>query len=479
MSLKSKTIFGVLWTFIDSFLVKGIIIVSSLLIARIIGPDEYGIYGMIVVFIAIGTSLTDSGLSSSLIRSKEIDDNDLSTVFYTNILMSLFIYAILYIASPWIAAFYNEEVLTLLVKVCCLIFVISSFSAVQMAILTREMRFKRILQCNLIATAVGAGVGIYLAYDGKEVWSLVFMYLSTQAVLTLGLWIQSSWTPRLTFSKENLKRHYSFGYKLMLAGLLDRGFKNIYNVLIGKYFTASNVGYFERANSLSSFPSMTASTVIGKVTYPMLSKIQDNEKKMSEIYQSLIKLTFFVSAPLMLSLASVADPLFDFLLGEKWLPAAKFFQILCLGSLFYPVSAFNINVLKVYGRSDLFLKLEIAKKIVIVIFVAIAIQYGITALVWSSVLASIVSLFINTYYSGNMIGYTLKRQLTYIIPLLALAVAIFYLMYIFGLQIESYHVILRIVLPTTLGCVLYIAINYLVKNEALFFLINMLKTKFK
>lgn len=479
MSLRKRTIFGVIWTFIDSFLVRGIIIVSSLLIARIIGPNEYGIYGMIVVFIAIGTSLTDSGLSSSLIRSKEIDHTDLSTVFYTNILMSLVIYGVVYISSPWIAAFYNEGILTLLVKICCLIFVISSFSAVQMAILTREMKFKRILQCNLVATIIGAIVGIYLAYDGKQVWSLVFMYLSNQLVLTIALWVQSSWKPSLIFSKEKLKRHYNFGYKLMLAGLLDRAFKNIYNVVIGKYFTASSVGFFERANSLSSFPSMTASTVIGKVTYPMLSKIQDDKKRMSEIYQSLIKLTFFISAPLMLSLAAVANPLFDFLLGEEWLPAAKFFQVLCFGRLFYPVSAFNINVLKVYGRSDLFLKLEVVKKIVVIIMVVIAIQFGIMALVWASVLVSVISLFINTYYSGEMIGYTLKKQLYYIIPLLSIASIIFYLMHMLGLQIESYHVLLRIALPMVLGCILYILVNYISKNEALFFLINLLKTKIK
>lgn len=479
MSLRSKSIKGVLYTFIDSFFVKGIIIVSSLLIARNIGPHEYGIYGMIVVFIALGTSLTEGGLSSSLIRSKNIDDKDLSTVFYTNIIMSLVIYVILYMSSNWIAAFYNQESLILLVKVCCLMILISSFSAVQMAILTREMKFKRILQCNLIATAVGAAVGIYLAYNGGKVWSLVYMYLSTQCVLTLTLWIQSNWTPGLTFSKEKLKRHYKFGYKLMLAGLLDRGFKNIYNVLMGKYFAASSVGFFERANSLSSFPSLTVSTVIGKVTYPMMSKIQSDQKKISEIYQSLIKLTFFVSAPLMLSLASIADQLFDFLLGEKWLTAAKFFQILCLGTLFYPVSAFNINVLKVYGRSDLFLKLEMVKKVISLILIVIAIQFGILALVWSSVLTSVLSLLINTYYSGEMIGYSLKRQLTFIIPLLALAIVIFYSMYIFGLQIESYHIILRIVLPIAVGIILFVTINYFAKNEALFFLINMLKTILK
>jgi len=468
-----------MWTFIDSFIVKGITIVSSLLIARIIGPDEFGLYGMIVVFIAIGTSLTDSGLSSSLIRTKEIDHRDLSTVFYTNILMSLVIYLILFLSAPLIATFFKQEVLASLVKVCCLIFVISSFSAVQMAILTRDMKFKRILQCNLIATVIGSGVGIYLAYDGMKVWSLILMYLSTQFFLTLLLWIQSNWKPSLIFSKEKLKQHYSFGYKLMLAGLLDRAFKNVYNVLIGKYFTPSSLGFFERANSLSSFPSMTASTVIGKVTYPMLAKIQDDKKKMSEIYQSLIKLTFFISAPLMLSLSAVAEPLFDFILGEKWLPAAKFFQVLCLGTLFYPVNAFNINVLKVYGRSDLFLKLEVVKKIVIIILIVVAIQFGIMALVWSSVLASVISLFINTYYSGEMIGYTLKRQLYYILPLLTVSVVIFYLMHMLGLQIESYHVLLQIGLPMILGYILYILVNYISKNEALFFLVNMLKTQLK
>ena len=211
----------------------------------------------------------------------------------------------------------------------------------------------------------------------------------------------------------------------------------------------------------------------------MLSKIQDDKKKMSEIYTILIKVTFFITTPLMLSLASVGTPLFDFILGEQWIPAVNFFQILCLGTLFYPVNAFNINVLKVYGRSDLFLKLEIIKKIVITISILITIRYGVIALVWSRVFTSVISLFINTYYSGNMIGFNIKEQMNYIIPLLSLSLAIFYLMYLFGLQIESYNLIFRILIPVFSGLIIYLFINLYLKNEALLFLVNMIKKQFK
>ena len=475
MSLKLKSIFGVLWSFLDSFIAKGIMIFTSLIIARIIGPKEYGLYGMIVIFITIGTSLMEGGLSSSIIRSKKIDNSDLSTVFYINVSISFVIYSLLYLLSPYISIFYNEIQVAQLIKVCCLNIIISSFSSVQIAILTREMKFKIIFQCNFIATLISSIIGVFSAVNDMKIWSLIFMYIGYQLTYTILVWKKSHWKPTLLFSMEKLKAHYSFGFKLMLAGLLDKSFRNIYNVVIGKFFNPLNVGYFERSNSLSSFPSMTLSNIIGRVTYPMLSQIQDDKKKIYHTYKLLIKITFFISAPLMLSLGSIAIPLFELILGDEWIPSISLFQILCLGSLFYSVNAFNLNILKVYGRSDLFLKLEILKKIIIVVVIFFSFQYGIYALVWSSVLTSVISLFINTYYSGEMIGYGMRKQLSYILPQLFLSVVIFYPMYLLGFELEKYNHIVRIFTPLTIGYTIYFLINYITKNESLLYLFHLIK----
>src|SRR5690606_19634638 len=233
MSLKKQTLSGIIWTFTDTFVLKGMSFFASIILARLLGPTEFGLIGMISVFIAIGTSLVDSGLSASIIRTKDADDSDFSTVFYLNLMMSVAVYGLLFFTAPWIADFYGHDILVPIIRLYCFSFVISAFSAIQTALLHKEMQFTTISQYNVPGTVIGVIVGISLGYLGYEVWSIVWMYLSTQLIHSLILWGFSKWKPSLTFSKEKLKYHYGFGYKLMLSGLLDTGFRNIYNVIIG------------------------------------------------------------------------------------------------------------------------------------------------------------------------------------------------------------------------------------------------------
>ena len=340
-------------------------------------------------------------MSASLIRTKNADDSDFSTVFYMNMAMSLLVYAIMFYTAPYIASFYGQVILIDIIRIYCLVFIISAFSAIQLAILNKEMRFKKIVLLNVPSIIVGVCVGLFLGYNDYGVWSIVTMYMTTQIILSALLWITATWKPSLNFSKEKLKYHFDFGYKLTLSNLLEVVFKNSYNVIIGKYFPVQTLGHFERARRFNEYPSSIITQILGKVTYPMLAELQDDTPKLAVIYRILLQITFFIMAPLMLGLAAIAQPLFDMVLGPEWAPAVPYFQILTLAYVVHPIAAFNINVLKVYGRTDLFLKLEILKKSILVLCIIIGFQFGIYGLVWSIVIVSLISLVINTYYSGS------------------------------------------------------------------------------
>lgn len=477
MSIKQKTISGLIWTFTDTFLVRGMSFIASLILARLIGPEEFGLIGMITIFMAMGVSLVDGGMTSSIIRTKKTDNRDYSTVFYVNLGVSIIVYVILFVLAPYISAFYNQNVLTNIIRIYCLSFITSAFSAVQLAILNKEMNFRSIVKCNAPATLIGSLVGVYLGIHNYGVWSIVIMFLCIQIITSMLLWYFSSWRPTLLFSFEKLKLHFKFGYKLMLSGLLDIIFNNSYNVIIGKMFPVQILGYYERSKTLSDYPSTTISGVLGRVTYPMMVKIQDDTKKLNKFYKNILQTLFFMITPLMFGLAAIAKPIFLFILGKDWLHAVPFFQILCISSILYPIHSLNINVLKVFGRSDLFLKLEVVKKLVIVIGIIIGIQFGIMGLVWSSVVSSFLALLINTHYSGKMINYNTKSQLMDMIPVLIISSLIFLLMSRLIFYMENYSLIVQICVSSVVGCIIYLLINYLFKIKAMMFSLNLIKIK--
>lgn len=475
--LRKQTFSGLIWTFADTFLLRGVSFIGTIVIARLLGPTEFGLIGMISVFIAIGTSLVDSGLSSSLIRTQDANDTDFSTVFYLNLGMSFVVYLSLFLSAPYIALFYSQPILTDIIRLYCFSFIIAAFSSIQLAILDKEMQFRKMMLYNIPGVLIGVSVGIALGYLGYGVWSIVWMYLTIQIIQSLVLWSFSKWKPTRTFSKEKMKYHYGFGYKLMLSGLLDTVFKNIYNILIGKFFSVKSLGFYERANTFNEYPVSILTSIIARVSYPLMAKMQMEKERLAAVYKQLLQFTFFITAPLMLGAAAIAKPLFLLVLGTQWLPAVPFFKIICLASMLYPIHAFNINVLKVSGRSDLFLKLEIVKKIIVVISILIAFQFGIYGLVWSSVVTSFLSLIINTHYSSDLINYTTKNQLLDMLPTFLLSVVIFIIMTYIVSLLETYSIYLQIILPTLIGFLFYILFNYLIKSVSLLFAIKLLKER--
>lgn len=477
MSLKKKTLQGLIWTVADTFILRGSSFIASVYLARLLGPREFGIIGMISIFIAIGTSLVDSGLSSSLIRTNNADDQDFSTVFYLNLGLSAVVYLIIYLMAPFVAEFYNQPVLTGIMRLYCVSFVISAFSAVQLARLNAEMKFKKITTLGIPGTILGVLTGILLGYLGYGAWAIVWMYLVTQIVKSISLWLSSSWRPSLIFSRDKAKFHYGFGYKLMLSGLLNTSFKYIYNILIGKFYAADVLGYYERSRAFNEYPSSVLIGVVTRVTYPLLSKIQDDKEKIAIVYRKLLRIMFFITAPLMLGAAAIAEPLFSLVLGEEWLPAVPFFQILCLGYMFFPLHAFNLNVFKVYGRSDLFLKLEIIKKIVIVISVVITLQFGVIGLVWSSVFTSLFALFINTYYSGTMIAYSSVKQILDLLPTLFFAGLMSALVLGVNVLLAERGSLVQLLAGLAVGVVFYCLINYMFKTSPMMYALQIIKER--
>lgn len=409
-SLKKQAVSGVLWSFGQQFSVQIINFVVQIILARLLMPEMFGLIAMLTVFISIGQSLMDAGMTSSLIRSKNPDQLDYSTVFLTNLMISVSVYLITYLSAPFIAKFYNQEILKDILRLYALTFVIRSFVAVHIAKLTKEMNFKTQMILQIPSTIVGAIVGVTMAYLGYGVWSLVWLHITQSIVYTLQIWIFIPWRPSFVFNKRRFKYHFNFGYKLTLSGLLDTVYNDAYRIVIGKFFTPAAVGFFNQAETMRLFPVQQISSVMGKVTYPLFSNIK-GDVQLKNAYRITMKLVLFAVIPIMLILIVVAKEGFLLLFGEKWLPGVPYFQILATASIIRPISSYNLNILKVKGRSDLFLKVEIIKKVIGVIGIAVALPFGIKALVISLTAVSFIFVFINMFYCGKLIDYSVLNQI--------------------------------------------------------------------
>lgn len=477
MSLKKQALSGVVWTFINLFLTRGASFISTVYLAKILGPADFGLLGMIAIFIGIGTTLIDSGLSASLIRSVDVDEKDFSTVFYTNLGLSLFIYFCAFSIAPYVASFYNQQVLTDIIRVYCIGFVISASAAIHTAILTKQLEFKKLTQYQVPATVISISIGLILANFGYGVWSLVWMFLVNQIVRSIVFWYKTNWRPTFVFNLDKLKKHFGFGYKLTLSSLLNTGFVNVYNILIGKYYAVDILGYFERSKTFQHYIVSTLTDVVANVSYPLLSKLQEDKDRMISVFKKVMSITFFIVAPVMLTLSVLAKPIFLLTLGGQWLEAVPFFQILCLSGVLYPLHFLNINLLKVLGRSDLFLKLEIYKRISLSIIILIAFQFGVFGLLLSTIFSSIIGFFINTFYTKQLINYGYRKQILDLFPFLLISMIMVSGIYYLYHLCENLTLMQQFIFPLSFGFVFYILANYFLKSKPLFEILKILKSK--
>lgn len=421
MSLKQKVLKGVFWSSVEQFANQIIGFIISIILARLLMPEEFGLIAMLAIFMALGGALIDSGLTQSLIRTENPTDQDYSTVFYFNLIGSVAIYAIIALLAPFIASFYDQPQLTTIVRVYSIVFVINAFAAIQRTRLTKIMDFKTQMLVSTPSLVISGGVGIGLALYGYGVWSLVWSRIAQAVAATIQLWYWAKWRPLWLFSKEKFKQHFNFGFKLMLSGILDTVFVNAYPIIIGKFFTPAQVGFYSKADGLQMLPVRLISGIVSKVTYPLFSEIQNDDIRLKDVYKRIMQMVIFLVAPTLIILGVLAEPIFRFLYTEKWLPAVPYFQILCAAGILYPIHAYNLQILNVKGRSDLFLKLEVVKKFLLIIVILIAFQFGIYGLLYGSVLFSLLAFFINTHFTGLFINYTAWQQTKDLLPSIALA----------------------------------------------------------
>ena len=421
MTLKQKTLSGLKWSFADSFVNQGIQFIVGIILARLLSPSEFGLIGMITVFIAISQTFIDSGFTQALIRKNDCTQKDYSTVFYFNLLVGLVFYIILFFSAGTISNFYNEPQLLLLVRVLGINLLINAAGLIQRTILTKRINFKLQTKISIIASVLSGIIGITMAYLGFGVWSLVCKTVAQNVFITLMLWLWNKWKPIITFSLKSFKEMFSFGSKLLVSSLINALSNNVYYIMIGKFFSAKELGFYTRADQFNNLPSANLTSIIQRVSYPVLSSIQNDSEKLKMAYKKLIKNTMFVAFILMIGLAAIAKPFIITLIGTKWLPSVPYLQLLCFSGMFYPLHALNLNILQVKGRSDLFLKLEIIKAILTIISILIGAFFGIIIMLISLVVISIIAYFINSFWSGKLINYPVKEQIKDILPSFFLA----------------------------------------------------------
>lgn len=455
-SLKNKTIHGVGWSFVDNVASSGITFLVGLVLARLLTPAEYGTLAMISIFIAISNSIVDSGFSNALIRKIEIKRIDYNTVFYFNLVIGVFLYLILFICSPAISRFFKEPILISVTRVIGLVLIVNALSIIQRTIFVKEVNFKIQTKISFIASISSGAIGIGLALLGYGVWSLVGQQLSRQILNTLFLWIYGSWRPVWEFSVNSFKELFGFGSKLLVSGLINTVYNNVYYIIIGRFYSSAQLGQYTRAEQFNTIFSSNMTSVIQRVSYPVLSSIQDDPERLKQAYRHIIKTTMLVTFACMLGLAAIAKPLIIILIGEKWLPAASYLQIICFSGMLYPLHAINLNILQVKGRSDLFLKLEIIKKLIAIGPIVIGIISGIEIMLWSWVFTSIVSYFLNSYYSAALISYPTKKQVFDILPTFLISFFVSGIMWSISFLSLSIYVMLPLQCLTGLFLAIYI-----------------------
>lgn len=439
--------------------------IFSVLIARILTPADFGTVTMIGIFLAISQTFIDSGFGIALVRKIDRTQTDYCTVFYFNIVVSCFFYTILWFCSPFIAEFYNTPILTSVTRAMGLNLIIGAVSGIQNARLSIDLNFKTAAKISFFSSIVSGTIGLTLAYNGYGIWTIVFQAVLTNVFRTIMLWILVRWRPSLIFSWKSFKELFSFGSKLLASALLDTGFNNIYPMIIGKFFSPQTVGFYGQAHAWASMPSSNITGILQQVSFPVLSRIQNDRTALESAYKRFLRMSAFIVFPLMMGLAALAHPLVLTILGEKWEFSATLLTIICCYMIWYPIHAINLNLLQVLGRSDYFLRLEIIKKIQAVLFIVATVPMGIIGMCVGSVISSFICLIYNTYYTRKLIGYGFASQMRDLLPILAQSVVMGLLVWFSGQFFKSD--ILKIVIGIPVGITYYIGVARITRSQEL------------
>lgn len=449
-SLKNKTIKGVGWSAADALLGQGVTFIVGLVLARLLSPDEYGLIGICLIFTTVLNGIVDSGFSNALIRKKDVTDEDYNTMFTTNMAISIVLYVLLFISAPLVSDFFHRIELTALVRVTGLILFLNALSITQVTILTKNIDFKTKTKASLVSAIISGVIGIAMAFMGYGVWSLVAQQLSKQLLYTLCLWVLNKWWPKFTFYNDSFKYMWGFGWKLLASGILNNVWNQLYQVVIGRCYTSSTLGHYTRANECASIFSSNLTTIIQRVTFPVLSELQDDKKKLLVSYRKLIKVSMFVTVICMFALGAMAEPMIYSLIGPQWHQAATFLPFICITMSLYPLHAINLNMLQVQGRSDLFLYLEIVKKIITLIPIFIGAFVGVYWMLCASIFTGFIAFLLNSWFTGKFLNYSSWQQLKDVLPSYLIALLIGFIVYLLKFLPLSFNLIFPLQILATI-----------------------------
>jgi len=474
--LKQKAVGGVIWSAIDNLSKQLVTFIIGIILARLLSPEEFGLIGMIAIFIGISQVLINSGISDALIRKKDIDDSYYNTAFIFNAFISVILYLILFISAPYISDFYEKPILTDIVRLLSFTLILNAFTLVQKAQITREIKFKALAKVSLASSVLSGIIAIILAYYDYGVWSLVWMNVIASIISLLVFWKLTGWVPKLSFDKLAFKDMFGFGSRLMILGLIDTIYNNIYFLIIGKYYSAGDLGQYTRAETFKRLPSHSIGQIIQRVTYPLLSKIQDDDVRLKKSYRQILKATMLISISGMFILSLVAEELTIILMGSQWTEAGEYLKILCYSGFFYPLIMLNSNILKVKGESGKILKIGLYRKVFSSVLIFIVIYYGIKPFLYAMILQQIAAFIAISWYGKSLINYSIMDQIKDFIIFLILGIATNLLITLFIniIAIEGIYIIFSLKLVLSISFILLIL--FLIKDKTFYFLINTLKS---
>lgn len=471
--LRIKVIDGLFWRFAERIGAQGVSFIVSIILARVLAPEVYGTIALVTVFLSILNVFIDSGLGNALIQKKDVDDLDFSSVFYFNVTACCILYFIMFIASPWIARFYSKPSLTPVIRVLSLTLVISGVKNIQHAYVSRTMQFKRFFFATLGGTVCAAIIGIYMAYTGYGIWALVTQHLLNSTMDTIILWITVKWRPKAMFSWDRLKGMLSYGWKLLVSSLLDTGYNNLRQLIIGKMYTSADLAYYNRGRTFPHLIIDNVNSSINSVLFPTMSTVQDDRIRLKEMTRRSIQTSTYIMAPLMLGMAACAEPMIRLLLTEKWMDCVPFLRIFCFTFIFYPIHTANLNAIKAMGRSDLFLKLENIKKIVGLALLLSTMWFGVMVMAYSLLLSTFISMIINSWPNRRLLDYKYEDQMKDILPGILLAIGMSLCVYC--IQFIGLGDLLTLVAQVLVGAAIYIGASLLFKLEPFIYLVGMIK----
>lgn len=474
-SENNSTIANFIWRFTERTAAQLVTFVVSIILARILSPEYYGTIALVTVFTTILQVFVDSGLGTALIQKKDADDLDFSSVFFFNMFMCVVLYIVMYIASPYIAAFYNDKGLTPIIRFISLTIIISGVKGIQQAYVSRNMLFKRFFFSTIGGTIASAIIGIILAYRGYGVWALAIQQVSNTAIDTLILWLTVKWKPKFMFSFQRLKRLLRFGWKLLVSALLDTIYGNLRNLIIGKKYTSADLAYFDQGDKLPKAIVTNINVSIDSVLLPTMSKMQDKTEAVRTLTRRAIRISVYIVAPLMIGFACCADSLVRLVLTDKWLPCVPFIRILSVSYLFWPIHTANLNAIKAVGRSDIFLKLEVIKKAVGLALLLSTMWFGVKIMAYGLIVECLLGLIVNTWPNKKLLHYGYIDQMRDIAPSVLLSMAMGVAVYCVGLI--SMPEIVKVIAQITLGIVIYVAGSGIFRMKEFEYLIKKLRKK--